>query len=69
MISAGRLQANTPYFTMPEYNQTSCFAVEDNKSVPTHLTPIWDIILVTMEYPTMNTSCYNISREMIISPD
>ena len=69
MISAGRLQANTRYSTMPEYNQTSCFDVEDNKSAPTHLTPIWDILLVTMEYPIMNTSCYNISRETISSPD
>ena len=48
MISAGRLQANTRYSTMPECSQTSCFDVEDNKSVPTRLTPIWDIILVTI---------------------
>ena len=69
MISAGPLQANTRYSTMPECSQTSCFDVEDNKSAPTHLTPIWDIILVTMEYPITNTSCYNISRETISSPD
>jgi len=62
MFSTGQLQANTQYSTMLECNQLVCFDVEGNKSAPIHLTLVWGIILVIMEYPMVThykTTDYN----------
>ena len=60
MISVSHLQCRPTHdipLCLNVANQTSCFDVVDNKRVLTCLAPLWDIILVTMEYPIMIIIC------------